>query len=291
MTNKAPQFAFFGTPQLAAVFLDDLESAGLVPALVISSPDAPQGRGMMLTPPPVKAWARARDIPVLQPEAFDEYTIESIRSYGCEFGIVIYYGKILPKAILDIFPRGILNVHFSLLPKWRGTAPVRSAILNDDRETGISIILLDEKMDHGPIIMQKKIAVADWPPRASALEELSTHESARLLIEILPRYLAGEITPQEQDHTVTTVCPKLTKEDGRIDLHADGYANLLKIRGLDTSIGTYALFERNGTAVRVKILDAHLEGSNLVLDRVVPEGKKEMAYQEFARSGATLLQF
>lgn len=305
MTNKreknAPRFAFFGTPELATVFLDDLSAGGLVPSLVVTASDKPQGRGMALTPPAVKVWAQVRSIPVLQPEQFDDTAAAALRAAACDFFVVIYYGKVLPRAVLDTPKRGILNVHFSLLPRWRGTSPVRAAIANDDKEIGTSIILLDEKLDHGPIIAQKKLVLHEWPPRASEVEELATRESAKLLLEILPSWLDSSIEPHAQNHDLATQCPKYTKEDGLLDLKGDAYKNLLKIRAFDTTIGTYAFFERNGKKFRVQILTAHmtngptplnkaqgkpLRTSKLVIDSVKPEGKREMDYREFLRSGA-----
>ena len=285
------RFAFFGTPRLASVFLDELEKAGLAPALVVTAPDRKKGRGLELAAPPVKEWALKRNIPVIQPEKFDEDAAAALRAAAADVFIVIYYGKVLPKSILDIPRRGTLNVHFSLLPRWRGTSPVRAAILNDDKEVGTSIILLDEKIDHGPVVAQKKLDIPDWPPRASALEERMTLESAKLLVGILPSWLAGDIEAQEQNHDLATRCPALVKDDGRIKLSLarpadNAYINLLKIRAFDTTIGTHSFFQRNGKQVRVQILDAHIENQKLVIDSVKPEGKKEMRYEEFLRSGA-----
>src|SRR3989344_1280130 len=297
-TSYKLPFAFFGTPRLASVFLDELEQASYVPSLVVTSPDKRQGRGLKLTPSPVKMWGEQRGIEVLQPETFDDDFFYKLQATGCELFVVIYYGKVLPKAILDIPKHGVLNVHFSLLPRCRGTSPVRAAILNDDRTVGTSIILLDEKIDHGPIVAQKKIAVPDWPvspgeksrrgepPRASELEEQMTHESAKLLIDILPSWIRGDIEAHEQNHDVATHCPTLTKKDGLINLSDDSYRNLLKIRAFDTTIGTHTFFERSGEKIRVQILDAHLDPSGtFVIDRVKPEGKREMKYEDFLRSG------
>jgi methionyl-tRNA formyltransferase len=180
------KFAFFGTPELATVVLDALESAGYLPTLVVTTPDRKKGRGMKLAASPVKRWAIKRDIEAVAPETLDDTAAKILRLRNCGLFIVIYYGKVLPKKILDIPAHGALNIHFSLLPLWRGTSPVRAAILNDDREIGTSIILLDEKIDHGPVIAQKKLAIPEWPPRAQEMEALATRESARLLIEILP---------------------------------------------------------------------------------------------------------
>jgi methionyl-tRNA formyltransferase len=290
MMNKQkmnpPKFAFFGTPELAAVFLDDLESRGLVPSLVVTTPDKRQGRGMVLTPPPVKVWAEKRGIPVIQPETYDADTIEKMQRDAYDVFVVIYYGKLLPKAVLETPKRGVLNVHFSLLPRWRGTSPVRAAIRNDDREAGTSIMLLDEDLDHGPIIAQKKFVPSPWPPRASELEKELTHESAKLLTDILPHWLNADIEAREQNHEIATLCPAYEKIDGLLLLHDDPYTNLLKIRAFDTTVGTYALFERSGKKIRVQILDAQLENGSLVIQRVKPEGKRDMSYEEFLRSGA-----
>ncbi|MCR4280832.1 MAG: methionyl-tRNA formyltransferase [Candidatus Kaiserbacteria bacterium] len=286
------KFAFFGTPELATVVLDALENVGYLPTLVVTTPDQKKGRGMNLTQSPVKQWANKRNVEIIAPEVLDDITAEIIRAKNCYLFIVIYYGKVLPKEILEIPAHGTLNIHFSLLPRWRGTSPVRSAILNDDHEVGTSIILLDEKIDHGPVIAQKKIVVPEWPPRARELEALATRESARLLIEILPSWVAGDIEAHEQNHDVATYCTNIAKEDGLLNLSDDAYKNLLKIRAFDTTVGTHAFFERGGKKIRVGILDAHIDPSTklgarkLIIDKVKPEGKKEMAYEEFLRSGA-----
>ena len=133
----------------------------------------------------------------------------------------------------------------------------------------------------------RKTARKDEGDAASALEELSTRESAKLLVEILPSWLRGEIATHEQNHDIATWCPAYTKEDGLLDLNDDAYKNLLKIRAFDTTVGTHAFFERSGKRLRVQILEAHIESTRLIIDKVKPEGKKEMGYEEFLRSGAT----
>jgi methionyl-tRNA formyltransferase len=288
------RFVFFGTPDLAVTVLDELETAGLVPTLVITRPDALQGRGRVLTPPPVKVWAEKRGTPVLQPERIDAVFIDELRQYcqqtttHCQLFIVAAYGKILPKKLLDIPARGVLNMHPSLLPRLRGPSPIRSAILTDEKETGVSIMLVDEQMDHGPVIAQQPVVVSDWPPRASVLEDILSHEGGRLLARVLTQWVAGEITPVPQDDSRATYCEKLTKEGAKISLTDDSYQNLLKIRAYEGMPGAYTFFERNGKRIRVIVTDAHLnEKSELVVDRVIPEGKREMPYEDFLRSGAT----
>jgi methionyl-tRNA formyltransferase len=286
MATQSIRFAFFGTPRLAALFLDELEARGLVPSLVVTTPDKPQNRGLKLMSPPVKRWADARHIPVLQPDTLDADFLAQMSKNTWDVFVVIYYGNILPKKLLDTPKRGVLNVHFSLLPRFRGTSPVRAAILADEKRTGISILKMDEKIDHGPVVAQKAVAPAEWPPSASEFEELLTRESAELLSQILPLWLERKIEAREQNHDIATGCPAFKKEDGLIELSDDTYANFLKIRGFDSTIGTYAYFERGGKRIRVRILDAHVENDRLVFDRVVPEGKREMSGEEFLRSGA-----
>ncbi|MBI2612787.1 hypothetical protein HYW59_03190 [Candidatus Kaiserbacteria bacterium] len=288
MTKKKSeiQFAFFGTPELAAVFLDDLEKDGLMPSLVVTTPDKSKGRGMAVTPPPVKVWAEKKKIPVLQPERLDADFLYKLQTTDYDLFVVIYYGKILPREIFSMPKHGTINIHFSLLPRWKGTSPIRAAILNDDRKVGTSLVLMDEKIDHGRIIAQKEFHIAVWPPSAKALEILATHESAKLLRAVIGPWTTGEIEAQEQNHDLETMCPTLEKANGLINFADDPYKNLLKIRALDSTIGTHAFFERNGKKIRVQILDAHLEGKKLIIDRVKPEGKREMDYKDFLRSGA-----
>ncbi len=283
--RSEPKFVFFGTPQLAVVVLDELEAAGLTPTLVITMPDEQKGRGLAITPPPVKEWAAKRDIPVLQPVVFTEEIIAPLKKEKFDAFVVVAYGKILTKEVLDIPKRGTLNVHPSLLPRLRGPSPIKSAILNDEKKVGVTVMLLDEEMDHGPIVAQKPVAT-EWPPHASALEQMLMREGGKLLAQILPQWIAGEIEAQEQNHDVATYCEKIEKENGLLDLNADAYKNLLKIRAYEGWPGTYTFFERSGKKIRVQILDANVASGKLLITKVKPEGKKEMAYEEFLRSGA-----
>ena len=281
--------AFFGTPDLAAAFLDDLEKDGLVPSLVVTTPDTSKGRGMVLTPPPVKVWAGERNIPVLQPERLDAEFLYKLQTTDYDLFVVIYYGKILPREVFSMPKHGTINIHFSLLPRWKGTSPIRAAILNDDGKAGTSLVLMDEEIDHGPLIAQKAFHIENWPPSAKELEARATHESAALLHAVIEPWVAGEIEAREQNHDLETLCPTLEKADGLLDLSGDPHANLLKIRAFDSTIGTHAFFERSGKHIRVQILDAHVQNEKLVIDKVKPEGKREMGYEEFLRSGAKAL--
>ncbi|HUO50532.1 MAG TPA: methionyl-tRNA formyltransferase [Candidatus Paceibacterota bacterium] len=256
MRTSNIRFAFFGMPPLAAGVLSELSIYGYEPILTVSTAE------------------------------FSPRFMEELATQECDVFIVASFGKILPKQFLDIPKKGVLNVHPSLLPRLRGASPIRSAILNDEKETGVTIMLLDEEMDHGPIIAQKKIAVSPWPPRGRELDDLLAHEGGKLLAQILPLWVSGEIEARPQNHDIATYCKKFAKEDGLLDLSDDPYKNLLKIRAFDGWPGTYAFFERAGKKLRVQILDAHLEDGVLSIDRVKPEGKNEMPYADFLRSGA-----
>lgn len=294
MPSKIP-FFFFGTGAIARIVLEELGSAGLFPAFVITAPDAPAGRGKVLTPSPVAQWASGKDIEIQKPQKLEVAFASLLRgkaaAAGAEVFVVVDHGAILPRDILDIPLRGILNMHPSLLPRLRGPSPIRTAILNDERDTGVSVMLIDEKMDHGPLLAQKKVPVPEWPPRGKDLDALLAHEGGVLLAETLPRYLAGEVLPHEQDHAAATFSHFFTKEMGCIDLADEAYKNLLKIRAFDGWPGAYTFFERPSTGsgqaakkIRVRITEAHIADEKLVLDRVIPEGKSEVPYADFARS-------
>ncbi len=280
------RFAFFGTDPLAQAVLDSLERAGYLPVLVVAAPDK-TGRDKSVVFPTEKAWALSRGIPVAQPERMAPEFIAELAQSEWDTFIVASFGKILPQELLDIPKRGTINLHPSLLPKLRGPSPMRSAILNDEKETGVSIMLLDEGLDHGPLIAQKKVAIEKWPPRGNELDALLAAEGGELLAEVLPKWIAGGIEVREQDHSQATFTKIFTKEDGLLDLvRGDPYQSLLKIRAFEGWPGTYSFFERGGQRLRALILDAHLEGKKLVIDTVKPESKGAMPYADFLRSGA-----
>lgn len=276
------KFAFFGTSHIATMVLDELEKSSLLPSRIITLPEQRKGRGLEASETAVAMWAKSRSIPL-------EYDWATFKKESWDVAVVVDYGKILPTELINIPTHGFLNVHPSLLPKLRGASPMRSAILNDEKETGVSIIRIDEMMDHGDIIAQKKVSVPNWPIKNSELEKLLVPLGGALLAQILPEYVAGNIEPMRQNHDVATYATKFTKEDGHLDLKDDAYRNLLKIKAFEGWPSTYAYFTRGEKEIRVAILDAHLEGSKLVIDTVKPEGKNEMPYKEFLKSGATPL--
>jgi len=282
--SSLPPIAFFGTSEFSVFVLEELERAGILPALLVTAPDRPKGRKLIMTPPLTKVWAEARNIPVFQFEKLDEAAAEKIRASGCQLFIVASYGKIIPERILLLAKFKTLNVHPSLLPAFRGASPLQSSILADARETGVTIIELDKQMDHGPILGQEKAAVAPWPARADILEETLARKGGAMLARIIPEWVAGKIAAQEQDHAKATFTKKIAKEDGQIDLAADPYQNFLKIQAFYGWPGTYFFAEKGGKKLRISIKDAEFLDGRLNILKVVPEGRKEISYEEFLRS-------
>jgi methionyl-tRNA formyltransferase len=277
------RFAFFGTSPLAEHVLPALERHGLVPSLIVAAPDAMARRGKELVAPFEKQWAIEHDISYLQPTKLDSDFLCKLQAASCQLFVVASYGKILPAPLLAMPQHGTINLHPSLLPRLRGASPMRSAILEDEKRVGVSIMLLDDKMDHGPILAQREVPTPTWPMKGRDLDALLGTAGAELLAETVPRWIDGEIALREQDHAQATYTRMFSKEDGRIDLADDGYRNLLKIRAFDGWPGTYTMLERRGVPMRVRITEAHQEHGKLVLDTVIPEGKKEMAYADFMR--------
>lgn len=287
MHTPAPRIVFFGTPEFAVAVLEELTQAQLTPALIVTMPDAPRGRGRVLTPPPVQCWAEREGIATLQAASLrDTAALAPLFNTEWDLFVVASYGHILPPDILALPKHGVLNVHPSLLPKLRGASPVRSAILNDMPETGVTIMLMDEELDHGPIVAQARIEIdrADWPLPARTFEELLAHAGGALLAETIPEWLSGALTPEAQRHEDATYSEKITKAMGEIDLSDDPWQNLLKIRAYDGWPGAYFFHEKHGTRIRVKIVDAMLDAQGaLSITRVIPEGKREMSYEDFIR--------
>ena len=285
--TEAQKIAFFGTPKFAVTILNELKSAGIMPALIVTAPDKPQGRGLVMTPTPVKVWAQENGVEIIQPATLrDEAQISELLKTNWDLFIVTAYGRIIPENILEIPKHKTLNVHPSLLPKLRGASPIESSILNNDQEVGVTIMRLDKEMDHGPIIAQEKIsseALGDWPVTATMLENISAKVGGALLAKIIPDWTAGKITEQEQDHAKATFCKKINKADGLIDLSADPYTNYLKICAYSDWPGTYFFKEHGQKKIRVSIKRAVYKNDQLIIESVVPEGKTEMPYLDFLR--------
>lgn len=207
---------FMGTPRFAVPALEALIGKYEI-ATVVTQPDRRRGRGRKPTPPPVKKVALAHDLPILQPESLRQpEAVARLEELKPEVIVVVAFGQILPPKVLAIPPKGCVNVHASLLPKYRGSAPVAAAILAGDEETGVSVMLIDEGLDRGPILAQTSCSISPLDTRASLSDKLA-RLGADLLVETLPRWLEGEIEPQPQDESKASYAPHLKKEDGLID--------------------------------------------------------------------------
>ena len=217
MIPKLEKFIFFGTDDFSVQVLEVLKGAEYLPALVVTVPDRPKGRGMNITPPPAKMWAEHNKILVIQPEVQNEEMISRIRDLHPDFFIVASFGKILLGELLAIPEHGALNVHPSLLPLYRGPTPVQSQILDGAMETGVTLILMDEKMDHGPIVAQEKIPMPSPLPTAFELEQKLAYAGGQLLVTAIPKLMEGKLEPVEQNHALATFTKKFEKEDGLIN--------------------------------------------------------------------------
>lgn len=321
------KIAFFGTSEFVgsvqhARFLRRLVAAGVRPVVVVTAPDAPSGLRISA----VQSAALEFGLPVLQPSTLDRFSQE-LAEREIELSLVVAYGKILPDEVLAVPKFGSLNVHPSLLPRWRGPAPIQAAILAGDTVTGVTIIQMDEQMDHGPIIAKREFPLAlrrleglagrAWT--APALSDALIELGVELFLEILEPWVGGKITPEPQHHEAATYSRILKKEDGHIDWSKPAVEIERMVRAFWPWPGAYAFWQRGGERVRLVIEGARCEvqgagernaplgtalvasgsfavvtGAGLVvIERVKPEGKRSMSGQEFLRGhpdiiGATL---
>jgi len=227
---------FLGTPVFAAIILEKMIMAGHKPVAVFTAPDKPLGRKKILTPPPVKLLAEKYNIEVVQPTEIRNSKFK-IQNSKPDLLVLAAYGQFIPKDILEIPKYGSLNIHPSLLPKYRGPSPIQTTILNGDNETGVTIILMDEKMDHGPIVAQQRWEIRN--PKFEILNKELANLGAKLLIETLPKWINGEIKPIPQNHSKATYTKIIKKEDGKIDWHKSADEIERMIRAYDPWPGTY----------------------------------------------------
>jgi len=276
------KYLFFGTPEFAAIILEKLINAGFIPSAVVCNPDKPTGRKKIITPPLTKLLAIKYNIPVLQPEVLSIFNFQfSISNF--DFFIVASYAKILPKEILEIPRFGTIGVHPSLLPKYRGPSPIQAAILNEEQETGVTLFLLDEKVDHGPVLENRKQKIEN-SDNYKTLHNKLAKLGGDLLIETIPKFLREEIKSQPQDESQATYTKKFSAEDGFVgfkDLEKaqkDGGQIAIeverKIRALNPEPGVWTI--KDGK--RMKILEAELmPDKTLKLKKIQFEGKKPVS--------------
>lgn len=269
---------FFGTDDFAVDTLAELNQHGWSPALVITTTNTTHGRGLKLSPPPVKVWAEHHGLKTLQPKtALETKTI--IQNLKPQFALVVAYGQILPAEIFALPKHGTINLHPSLLPKYRGPAPIQETIINGDSEIGVTVMIIDEQVDHGPIVAQQSYILTG----AESYRELETALAklgAKLLASSVPDWLAGKIKPVKQKHELATFTKKITKEAGEIKLTDNPQLNFRKFRAYTPNPGIY-FFTNDGT--RVKITAAEFKHGKFIITRVTPANKKEMPYADFLR--------
>jgi len=231
---------FFGSPEFAVPTLCALLAAEEV-VLVVTQPDKPAGRGQKLAAPPVKVVAEAAGVPVLQPKSVrTEEFQQAFRKLGADVAVVVAYGKILPQVVLDTPKLGCLNVHASLLPKYRGAAPIQWALIRGELETGVTIMKLDAGMDTGPLLMSRAVPIADGDT-AGALQARLSKMGAELMMETLRRVKSGGVVEVSQEHAQATMAPLLTKEHGRIDWTKSAVDVRNLVRGVDPWPGAFTM--------------------------------------------------
>lgn len=253
---------FMGTPQIAAVTLEQLIQGPDPVAGVVTQPDRPAGRGQKSIPSPVRRVAESHGIPVVAPEKIraPEF-LKTLMGWKPEIFVVVAYGRMLPKTILDLAPYGCLNVHYSLLPKYRGAAPAAWTIINGESTTGVTTMKLVEKMDAGPIYLQEATEVASGETTGSLQAKL-TPIGARLLRETLRRLQEGLLMPQEQDESAATFAPILKKEDGLIQWDQPAMMIERRVRGFEPWPGAYShIGEKLLKIHRVNVVAADTKGS------------------------------
>lgn len=286
-----------GSPDFALPALRALAGAYEVVG-VVTQPDRASGRGREMKAPPVKLVAREFGIPIMQPERLKQpEAMEQLRAWAPDLIVVAAFGQILKKDVLELPRYGCINVHASLLPRWRGAAPINAAILAGDEETGVTIMQMDMGLDTGPMLAKRSIRLTRDDTTGSVLQTLST-VGANLLLEILPDCLSGKLQPVPQPKEGATYAPMLKKEDGKLDFTSDVHELERRVRAFNPWPG--ASMDFDGTVLKVH--RAHVEaggasagerlivqnqpavgarGGLLVLDEVQPAGKKSMNGKSF----------
>ena len=306
------RIVFMGSPEFAVPTLAMLTESYQVVG-VFTQPDKPAGRGQRLTAPAVKEWAQEHGLLVLQPRTLRDAAVQAqLAELKPDVVVVAAYGLLLPKPVLDLPPHGCINVHASLLPKYRGAAPISAAILDGESETGVTLMLMEEGMDTGPMLAQASMPIHPddtMNPLKARLAQLG----AQLLAGTLPRWMAGEITPRPQDHSRATLAPKLGKTDGRLDWSKPAVELDRRVRAFSPWPGTFTFW--NGKLLRILsvqvagrapektpwqgapglvVRDADgigvVTGEGILrLVEVQLEGKRAMSVQDFVRGQSALI--
>lgn len=279
-TNKnnphGAQFALFGTPRFAEHVLRRIIEKKTVPSFVVCNPDRPSGRKKEIASPPVKILAKKNSIPCFQPEKLD--ALDSVFFNEIDCFVVAAYGKIIPKDVYSLPRYGTIGIHPSVLPKYRGATPIQSALLSGDEETGVTIFVIDEKVDHGKILATSIVSI-EHNDTYLTLEEKLAQIGADLLVQTLPDYISGKIIPKEQDHSRATFTKKIATDDAFVlyeDLESALGGNIEKarhinrmVRALTPEPGVWTLKDEK----RMKILGTEILDNGLMLTKIQMEGK------------------
>jgi methionyl-tRNA formyltransferase len=233
----------------------------------------------MQSPAP-KIWAAEHTIPVLQPEKLDEEFYTELSKEQWDLFVVVAYGKIIPQRIIDLPTHGTINVHYSLLPKYRGATPVESSILNGDTTTGVTIQQMVYKLDAGAILATKEIPIEADDTTPTLRAKLNNH-ALILLPDTMKLIFDGTSTATAQDESSVTTCTKISKEDGELDPSGDPVLNDRNYRAYSGWPGSYFFVTRRDTQTRIKITKAHLSDGQFVLDEVIPENGKRLNYEQY----------
>lgn len=298
------KLVFCGTPNFAVPTLEALVGAGHGVELVLSQPDKPVGRSGEVNPTPVKVAATAHGIPVLQPEKLktNQELRSTLEAIAPDAIIVVAYGRIIPQWMLDLPKYGCLNGHGSLLPRWRGAAPIQWAVAAGDAETGVTTMLLNAGLDTGPMLLKRSVPVSDTTTSPELFVSLA-QIGAELMVETLAGLEAGTVTPEEQDESLMTLAPILTRDDARIDFTLTAREIDQRFRGFQPWPGAFTGLRGKKLIVHgmhvaaqhsvaapgmLTIRDGAMEvacgsGSAIVFDEVQLEGKKRMPASEFLR--------
>ncbi len=303
MNNARVLFA--GTPEFARVSLAALVAGGVTPVAVLTQPDRPAGRGKKLTASPVKQFATSNDIPVLQPSTLrDADVLTELAALKPDLMIVAAYGLILPQEALDLPTHGCLNVHASVLPRWRGAAPIQAAILNADKTTGISLMSMTAGLDCGPVFLSESIELGVGETAGELHDRLATL-GGKLLVENLDEILSGRLTAAEQNESLATYAAKIKTSDARLEWQLSATDVARRIRAYNPAPGAWFMLgdervkcwragvsEANNNASDVAagtILSADREGivvacgaGSIVLSELQRPGKSRVSAQEFA---------
>ena len=305
----APRTIFYGSPDFALPVLAALIDSPWRPLAAVTQPDRPAGRGRSPKPPPVKQLAQDHGIPVIQPERLDDQAVAQIAAYTPTLQIVAAYGQLLPEQILNLPQHGTLNVHASLLPRWRGAAPIHAAILHGDPETGATIMLVDQTEDTGGILAQRPIRIGA-SETAGQLSDRLAELGAQLLLETIPPWLAAEITPQPQDASQATRARRIAKAAGKIDWSRPAIEIERQVRACTPWPGAFTtaagaqlriakaewiptIPDRPGAEPgRISVsgdwIGVQTGRGTLALRRLQRAGKREMSAADFARGAAAL---